>query len=208
MVPDIAQLERRARALLSPEVYDFYAGGSGQESTLRANAAAWQRLWLMPRVLRDVSSVDTSLSLWGAVLRTPVAVAPTAFHRLAHPAGEVATAAAAAQAGALFVLSTRCSCQIEDVGATVAESGGTWWFQVYVMRDRELTATLVRRAVAAGAGAVFLGRPVLWALACGGAPAVQDLLTGLTSGLAHAMALAGAATLAGVRGLAYPGDTP
>jgi 4-hydroxymandelate oxidase len=68
-----------------------------------------------------VSSVDTSLSLWGSVLRTPVAVAPTAFHRLPHPEGEVATAAAAAQAGALFVLSTRCSCRIEDVGAAVAE---------------------------------------------------------------------------------------
>ena len=76
MVPDIARLERRARALLSPEVYDFYAGGSGQEWTLRASAEAWRRLWLMPRVLRDVSSVDTGLSLWGAELRTPVAVAP------------------------------------------------------------------------------------------------------------------------------------
>jgi 4-hydroxymandelate oxidase len=124
MVPDIARLERRARALLSPEVYDSYAGGSGHESTLRANVKAWRRRWLMPRVLRDVSSVDTSLSLWGTVLRTPVAVAPTAFHRLAHPEGEVATAAAAAQAGALFVLSTRCSRRTEDVGATVAESGG------------------------------------------------------------------------------------
>jgi hypothetical protein len=87
MVPDIAQLERRARALLSPEIYDFYAGGSGHESTLRINVKAWRRLWLMPRVLRDVSSVGTTLSLWGTMLRTPVAVAPTAFHRLAPPRG-------------------------------------------------------------------------------------------------------------------------
>jgi 4-hydroxymandelate oxidase len=144
MVPDIARLERRARALRSPEVYDFYAGGSGQEATLRANVKAWRRLWLAPRVLRDVSSVDTSLTLWGTELRTPVAVAPTAFHRLAHPEGEVATAAGAAQAGALFVLSTRSSCRIEDVGAAVARAGGTWWFQAYVMRDRALTAALVR----------------------------------------------------------------
>jgi 4-hydroxymandelate oxidase len=66
----------------------------------------------------------------------------------------------------------------------------------------------VLAAVAGGAGAVFLGRPVLWALACGGAPAVRDLLTGLTMDLGHAMALAGAATLAGVAGLAHPADTP
>jgi 4-hydroxymandelate oxidase len=156
MTPDAAQLQRRARELLPSEVYDYYATGSGSERTLRASAKAWQRIWLAPRVLRDVSETDTSVSLLGAALATPVGVAPTAFHRMAHPDGELATAAGAARAGALYVLSTRSTCRIEDVGAVVAAAGGTWWFQVYVMRDRDLTAGLVRRAVNAGAAALVL----------------------------------------------------
>jgi len=156
MTPDAAQLQRRARELLPSEVYDYYAGGSGRERTLRANVKAWRRVWLAPRVLRDVSAVDTAVSLLGATMATPVGVAPTAFHRLAHADGELATAAGAASAGALYVLSCRSSRRIEDVGAVVAAGRGTWWFQVYVMRDRQLTANLVRRAAGAGASALVL----------------------------------------------------
>jgi len=156
---NIAELERRARRLLTPGVYDYYAGGSGCERTLRASVRAWQQHWLMPRVLRDVSAVDTSLRLPGVpetVAATPVAVAPTGFQGLAHPEGEVATARGAAQAGALMVLSTRSSMRIEEVAEAVAGEGGAWWFQVYVMRDRTLTARLVERAIAAGARALVL----------------------------------------------------
>jgi 4-hydroxymandelate oxidase len=154
--PDIARLERRARDLLPPAVYDYYAGGSGRERTLRANERSWRRNWLAPRVLRDVRSVDTTTGLLGARLRTPVAVAPTAYQRLAHPDGELATAAGAARAGALFVLSTRSTRRLEDVAVQVARAGGTWWLQVYVMRNRALTIDLVRRAAAAGAQALVL----------------------------------------------------
>ena len=156
MTPDAAQLQRRARKLLPSEVYDYYAGGSGRERTLRANVKAWQQVWLAPRVLRDVSAVDTTASLLGARMATPVGVAPTAFHRMAHADGELATAAGAARAGALYVLSTRSSCRIEETASVVAAAGGTWWYQVYVMRDRDLTAGLVRRAAAAGAAALVL----------------------------------------------------
>src|ERR1022692_1758563 len=156
MTSDAAQLQRRARELLPSEVYDYYASGSGSERTLRASAKAWQRSWLPPPGLRDVSVTDTAVSLLGAALATPVGVAPTAFHRMAHPDGELATAAGAARAGALYVLSTRSTCRIEDVGAVVAAAGGTWWFQVYVMRDRDLTAGLIRRAARAGAAALVL----------------------------------------------------
>jgi 4-hydroxymandelate oxidase len=79
---DIAELERRARRLLTPEVYDYYAGGAGRERTLRVNVRAWRKHWLLPRVLRDVSMVDTSVRLPGVpetVAATPVAVAPTGF---------------------------------------------------------------------------------------------------------------------------------
>jgi len=340
---NIAELERRARRLLAPDVYDYYAGGSGSERTLRASARAWQQHWLLPRVLRDVSTVDTSVRLPGlpeTVARTPIAVAPTGFQGLACPDGELATARGAAAAGALMVVSSRSSRRLEDIGKVTAEGGGAWWFQVYVLRDRDLTARMVSRAVAAGARAlvltgdtpvvgrkrrdrgeevvteadftantgpladlgqaeqaadltfadvgwlarlggvpvlvkgvlraddaraclaagaagvivsnhggrqldralptalalpavaaglgrsaqvfadgglrtgedvlaalglgaraVFLGRPVLWALACGGADGVRDLITGMTSDLAHVMALAGAAALPGIAGV-------
>ena len=156
---DVSELERQARELLRPEVYEYYAGGSGGEVTLRANEEAWRRVRFLPRVLRDVSAASASVRLEAPLnleLRTPVAVAPTAFHRLAHPGGEAATAAGAARAGALFVLSTRSSRRIEDVAAAAAGAGGHWWFQVYMMRERQLTAGLVRRAAAAGAQALVL----------------------------------------------------
>lgn len=156
MTPDAAQLQRQASEVLPAAVYEYYAGGAGRQRTLRANLKSWRQVWLAPRVLRDVSAVDTRTDLLGSAMATPVGVAPTAFHRLAHPDGEVATAAGAAAAGALYVLSSRSSCRIEDVGAAVAAGGGTWWFQVYVMRDRSLTAGLVRRAAGAGASALVL----------------------------------------------------
>jgi len=156
---NIPELERRARRLLSPEVYEYYAGGSGSERTLRASVPAWRQHWLMPRVLRDVSAVDTSVQLPGhpqTLAATPVAVAPTAFQGLAHPDGELAAAQGAAEAGALFVLSTRTTRRLEEVAKVVGDRGGAWWFQVYLMRDRDLTASLVDRAVAAGARALVL----------------------------------------------------
>jgi 4-hydroxymandelate oxidase len=156
VTPDAAELQRRARKLLARSVYDYYAGGSGRERTLRANEKAWRQVWLAPRVLRDVSAVDTATRLLGTDVATPLCVAPSGFHGLAHPDGELASAAGAARAGALFVLSTRSTRRIEDVGAAVAAEGGTWWFQVYLMRDRDLTAGLVRRAAAAGAAALVL----------------------------------------------------
>lgn len=156
MTVDVPALRRTARGLLSADTYYFYSGGSGAERTLAANRRSWREVWLAPRVLRDVSAVETSVELLGARLRTPVGVAPTALHRLAHPDGELASAAAAARAGALYVLSTRSSCLIEDVARVVQGEGGSWWFQVYVMADRDLTVGLVERAAAAGAGALVL----------------------------------------------------
>jgi 4-hydroxymandelate oxidase len=151
MLPHEA-LEARARELLPQAVFDYYAGGSGDESTLAGNLAAWARLRLRPRVLRDVSSVDTSTELLGTPLSTPVLVAPTAYHSLAHPEAELATARGTCQAGSLLVLSSRCSRRLEDVAA----AAGPWWFQVYVLRDRGLTRALVQRATAAGARALVL----------------------------------------------------
>ena len=148
--PLLAAQAAQAEALLSEDVLRYYAGGAGEQVSLHEAAGAWSAVRLRPRVLRDVSRIDTSVELFGSRLATPVLVGPTAAHGLAAPEGELATARGTAAAGSLLVLSTRASREIEDVPA------GPWWFQAYVMRDREQTLALARRAVSAGAGAIVL----------------------------------------------------
>ena len=150
MHPLLAEQDARAADVLPSASRQYYATGAGEQTSAQEAAAAWAAVRLRPRVLRDVSAVDTSVDLLGTRLRTPVLAGPTALHGLAHPEGEAATARGVAAAGSLTVLSTRASCRLEDVPA------GPWWFQAYVMRDRGLTRALVDRAVAAGASAVVL----------------------------------------------------
>jgi 4-hydroxymandelate oxidase len=149
---DPQALERRARRLLDPRVFDYYAAGSGREITTGEAAAAWRTFRLLPRVLHDVSAVDTGLELAGSRLASPVLVAPSALQAMAHPRGELATAAGAREAAGLLVLSSRASREIEQV----AREAGPWWFQVYCLRDREATDRQVGRAAAAGARALVL----------------------------------------------------
>lgn len=147
MAPDLAEEERRAREALAGDVWDYLAGGADDELTLADNLAAWGRVRLRPRVLRDVSRVSTATMVLSSPVDVPILVAPVAFQRLAHAEGEVAMARAAARAGTLMVVSTRSSMALEEVAAA---AGGRWWFQVYVLADRGWTDELVARAVAAG----------------------------------------------------------
>ena len=142
-----------ARARLRTEVWDYFEAGSGEEVTLGEAAAGWRGYRLRPRVLRDVSTVDLTTDLLGTTVRSPFAVAPMAFHALAHPDAECATVRGAGDAGCLTVVATRASRTLEDIGAAAT---GPWWFQAYLMRDRGLTEALVQRAAAAGARAVVL----------------------------------------------------
>jgi 4-hydroxymandelate oxidase len=148
----VDDFEERARSLLPQAVYDYYAGGAGDEWTLRENRAAFERIALRPRVLVDVSTVDLSTVVVGQRVSMPILAAPTALHRMAHADGEVATARACTEAGTAMTLSTLASSTIEDV----ASAGGARWFQLYVMEDRELTAELVKRAYAAGYSALVV----------------------------------------------------
>ncbi|WP_328917646.1 MULTISPECIES: alpha-hydroxy acid oxidase [unclassified Streptomyces] len=145
--------ERLARLRLDDPVWDFIEGGAGGERTVGANRRAFDRVTLRPRVLVDVSRCDTGTELLGARLGTPVGVAPTAYHRLAHPDGETATARGAGAAGALYVVSIYASRTFEDIAA---EAGGPLWLQLYWLRRREVLAGLVGRAAAAGFRAVVL----------------------------------------------------
>jgi 4-hydroxymandelate oxidase len=144
--------EPDARGVLPPDIHDYVATGAGDEETVAANRDAWGRWWLRPRVLTDVSDVDLTTTMLGTTVSSPVLIAPTGYQRQVHREGEVGTARAAAEAGALFVLSTRASCRLDDVAAVA----GPWWLQVYVLRDRGITEEVVRRSVAAGARALVL----------------------------------------------------
>lgn len=153
MITILAEHEAKAHEMLPAEIVDYYASGAGDEVTVRAAEAAWERFLIRPMPLRDVAMVDTSVTLFGDRFETPVGVAPTAFHRLAHLDGEAASIAGAEAAGSLFVLSTRASLRFREVAAATS---APWWFQVYVMRDRDLTARVVMDAVDAGARALVL----------------------------------------------------
>lgn len=149
----VDEYREAARDRLPGMAFDYYAGGSREESTLRENREAFDRIRLRHRVLRDVSGVDPAVEILGHRLSLPVLVAPTAFHGLTHDRGEVATARGAAEAGTVMTLSTLSNRPMEEVAAA---AGGDAWFQLYVYRDREATAELVRRAEDAGFSAVVL----------------------------------------------------
>src|ERR1700704_2484844 len=124
---DFDALEERAREKLSPGAYAFAAGGADDEITLADNVAAWRRLRLRPRMLRDITAIDTSVSVLGQRLAMPLMVAPTGRHRLFHPEGERATARGAAAAGVPYVMATASTVSIEEVAAErlpAPQSGG------------------------------------------------------------------------------------
>ncbi|MDX1567739.1 MAG: alpha-hydroxy acid oxidase [Longimicrobiales bacterium] len=150
---NLAEIEDLGRAALSLEVYDYYRGGSEDERTIRLNRAAYGRWLLRPRRLVDVSRPDLSVDLLGDRLSLPVGLAPTAFQRLAHPEGELATARAARSARTLMVASTLATSTIEEIAEA---HGGPTWLQLYVFRNRDLSLDLVRRAEACGCSAVCL----------------------------------------------------
>jgi 4-hydroxymandelate oxidase len=164
MMPlNLHEYEAAARERLTPTAYDYFAGGAGDEVTLRANRASFDRLALRPRVLVDVSRRSMKCDVLGADAAMPILVAPMAFQRLAHADGELAVARAAGAAHTVMVLSSLATTPMEEV--VVAARPSRVWFQLYVFKDRGATRALVRRAELAGCTALvvtvdapFLGR--------------------------------------------------
>lgn len=152
----VSDFEERARRVLPKAVYDYYRSGADEQRTLQDNVEAFSRWCLVPRVLRDVSSVDMSLSILGQRLSMPVCVASTAMQRMAHPEGEVATARACRAMGTAMMLSSWATSTIEEVSEAGGGPGGVLWMQLYIYKDRELSLSLVRRAEQAGYQAIFL----------------------------------------------------
>lgn len=150
---NIADYARAASETLAKDVRDYFEGGALDEITLRENTAGWERLKLYYRVLAGVGERDLTTTVLGQAISMPIVVAPTAFHKLACEAGEIASAKAAGAAGTLFILSSLSNTAME---AVFAEAASPRWFQLYVYKDREITLDLVQRAEAAGAEAIVL----------------------------------------------------
>jgi 4-hydroxymandelate oxidase len=152
-VLNLYEYEAAALERLLPEVRDYYASGAEDEVTLRRNREAFERLPLHYRVLVDVSRRELATTVLGTPVSMPLLVAPTAFHRLAHPDGELATVRAAGAAGTVMMLSTLSTTRVEEVAAAAT---GPLWFQLYVYRDRGVTRALVDRVQRAGCQALVL----------------------------------------------------
>lgn len=149
---DVTALEQEAAALLPDYVYDYFRASAGGTESLDRSTTAWRSFLHRPHVLRVTSRIDTATTVLGTPVATPVLVAPMAQQVAANPAGERATAAATAACGTLLGVSTNTAVPFADIAA----AGAPWWFQLYVLNDRGLTAALLDRAVQHGARAVVL----------------------------------------------------
>jgi isopentenyl diphosphate isomerase/L-lactate dehydrogenase-like FMN-dependent dehydrogenase len=152
---DVATLEAAAQERFSPEAFGYVAGSAGTESTARANRAAFERWRIVPRFLaRDVSVRDLSTTVLGTPMPAPVVLGPVGVQGIVHPDAELAVARAASGLGVPLALSTVSSYSLEEVATACGESPR--WFQLYWPRDRDVGASLLSRANAAGFSALLL----------------------------------------------------
>jgi 4-hydroxymandelate oxidase len=154
----LRELELEAQRRLEPAVYDYFAGGADDEITVRSNQTAFAHIGLLPRVLCGAGPATLETTILGCHLSMPVLIGPTAFHRLADPEGERATARAAAAAGTIMMVSMASTVAIEEVAAAArnGEDGERLWFQIYLQPDRGFTESIIRRAEAAGCSAIVV----------------------------------------------------
>ncbi|KAI9255097.1 hydroxyacid oxidase 1-like protein [Phascolomyces articulosus] len=158
----VADFEEYARRTMNPGAFGFYIGGADSEVTLRRNIEAYNNLLLRPKVMVDVEQVSIATSILGEKISSPICVAPTAYHALAHHDGEIATARACAAVGTCFCQSTNSNYTMEQVASSVPKEA-LRWFQIYVQEEQEITQKLVKDCEKAGFKAlvVTLDRPRL-----------------------------------------------
>ncbi len=150
---NLLELEDLARAKLAQNAFDYYVSGAHDEITLRNNRSAFDRIEFLYRVLVDVSERSMATTVLGHEISMPVVLAPTAFHRMACPDGELATARAASNAKTLMILSSLSNTRVEEV---CVAGDGPVFFQQYIYKDRGATKALMERAHAAGAEALVI----------------------------------------------------
>ncbi|KAL5187961.1 (S)-2-hydroxy-acid oxidase GLO1 [Glycine soja] len=153
MITNVTEYEAIAKEKLPKMVYDFYASGAEDQWTLKENRNAFSRILFQPRILIDVSKIDLTTTVMGFKISMPIMIAPTAMQKMAHPEGELATARAASAAGTIMTLSSTATSSVEEVAST---GPGIRFFQLYVLKDRNVVAQVVRRAEKAGFKAITL----------------------------------------------------
>ncbi|WVZ22196.1 hypothetical protein V8G54_000740 [Vigna mungo] len=153
MITNVTEYEAIAKEKLPKMVYDYYASGAEDQWTLEENRNAFARILFRPRILVDVSRIDLTATILGFKVSMPIMIAPTAMQKMAHPEGEFATARAASAAGTIMTLSSWATSSVEEVAST---GPGIRFFQLYVFKDRNVVAQLVRRAERAGFKAIAL----------------------------------------------------
>ncbi|XP_018835020.1 peroxisomal (S)-2-hydroxy-acid oxidase GLO4-like isoform X2 [Juglans regia] len=150
---NVNEFQELARLALPKMYYDYYDGGAEDQYTLKENVESFRKIALRPRILVDVSRIDLSTIILGHRISAPIMIAPTAFHKLAHPQGEVATARAAAASNTIMVLSYMSTCTVEEVASSC---NAVRFFQLYVYKRRDISAQLVHRAERNGYKAIVL----------------------------------------------------
>jgi 4-hydroxymandelate oxidase len=144
---NLFEYEQWAQGRMPKDSFDFIAGGATDEITLARTRQVYDSIFLRPRVLIDISSIDTSTTVLGHQIAIPVMLAPAGAHNRAHPDGELASARAAANMGTVMVLSSASSMTLESVAMAAA---GPKWFQMLIYKDRDLTRSMADRAAATG----------------------------------------------------------
>ncbi|KAG5551455.1 hypothetical protein RHGRI_009765 [Rhododendron griersonianum] len=152
-ITNVSEYEGIAKQKLPKMVFDYYASGAEDQWTLEENRNAFSRILFRPRILIDVSKIDLATTVLGFKISMPIMIAPTAMQKMAHPEGEYATARAASAAGTIMTLSSWATSSVEEVAST---GPGIRFFQLYVYKDRNVVAQLVRRAERAGFKAIAL----------------------------------------------------
>ncbi len=159
---NLFDFEKMAEGKMTKMVYEYVASGAADEFTVRWNRQAFDAIKINPSMLNDVSKLDTSITLFGQKLAYPILIAPTAFHKIMHPEGELATAKGAGKAEAIYVVSSFTTTPLEEIKKVASEP---LWFQLYARDDKEFTKNLIKKAENIGCGAICItvDTPVLGA---------------------------------------------
>jgi lactate 2-monooxygenase len=151
---DPIQLEQQAQKHMSPEAFAYIAGGAGLENTIHNNRSAFEKYKIIPRMLRDVSTRDTSIEFLGRRYATPLFLSPVGVLEMVHPEADIAVGKAAALLQVPYIFSNQASKPMEEVAAHMGEAPR--WFQLYWSKSRELVASFVERAERCGCGAMVV----------------------------------------------------
>jgi len=150
---NLKNFEFIAKEKLPEDIFEYYSGGACDGISLQQNRECFDNLKLLPRILIDVSAINTRTELFGTPQSMPVLIAPMSFQQMAHPDGEIATVKASNQAGITMIASLMSNQSLEDISS---HSRNNLWFQLYVLNDMDFTIDLLQRAEAANYKAIVL----------------------------------------------------